>query len=203
MAIARGMQPGRGTAQMAQRMASDPLHQLRMREATLQAGRDKRAVSMESRQLGGMIGQEQARLRGLDVAGEELATRREDLAYKRRVSQFEQEQFAEKRRRAELGLDISKERLAMGAERLAFGKEQAAAELAAIREQTEAVQDPSGMELGLGLLSTGIEGYRSYRDSQRRKIEAQKKYQQRAAYFTYDYTKQDEADDPDEMIWET
>lgn len=171
MATPKGVPSGRSSSALMQRMASDPIQQLNMREASLQEGRDNRAVSMQSRHLGAAVGQEQSRLMGLDKVGTQLATRRDELAYRKQISDFEQDKFAEQQKRRAAGLNLDRQKLELADRRIEESFNRAEDIRRNAEERAGAMSDYSGLELGLGLLSTGIEGYRSYKSAKDSKVQ--------------------------------
>ena len=154
MAQPQGMAPARSTNSMVEKMMSNPLYQTQLREAGAQEGRDNRAVSSQDRTLGKMVAGEQSRTQSLENAGEQLARRRDDLAFQKNINKFEREKFDETKRQS--------------GKRLELGRQQ----LANYMEHTDSMSGATGLEMALGLLSVGVEGYGSHLSKEQRKIES-------------------------------
>ena len=144
MATPKGM----STPSVYKKMMDNPIFQQRQLDARAAEGRNNMAVSQENRALGADIAQEQKRMLGLNRAGEELATRKDQLAYERSVHEFKKERF-----------DISMQQKDQDRARRS-------SQFSDKMSNTNKVQ---GIEMGLGLLTLGTTSVDKYREAGRHK----------------------------------
>jgi len=153
MATPKGMPPAYSTSAMASKMMEDPAKQKMLRDAT--AGRDNRAVSNESQVMGQMMAGEGKRLMDMDRIGNELAMRKDDLAFKKRTHDFKKERF---------GVEMSQRQQEVAQRDRQFYDK--------LEVQSEGSENPyEGIEMGLGLLSVGANLYGGYKGRQQHKAE--------------------------------
>jgi len=179
MATPKGMAPAYATSAMTSKMMEDPAKQKMLRDAT--AGRDNRAVSNESQIMGQMMAGESKRLMEMDKVGRSLAMRKDELDFARKEHEFKKERF---------GTTLTQRQ-----QELAQKDKQFYDRLDVARAGSENKYE--GMEMGLGLLSTGMTIYGGYKS---RKQHEKEMFQMRQlvvkhAGISYDYSHESEDDE--------
>ena len=154
MATARGITSGMGTAQLHQKMLSDPLYQQRQQQQREQEGIDNRAVSNMDRVIGSDIAQERQKFRGIEQVGFDLARRSDTLNFAKRTLDFQKEQAEVKAGQFDQSLDL---------------RSRASAAEFAYKKSALDMQDLSGIEMTLGVASLGTNIYRSHESNKQHK----------------------------------
>lgn len=95
MASGMGTPSQYGTANMIQRLMSNPLYQQEIARG-MNVGQDKRAVGGLDRALGGAIASEQKSMMAKERAGEELARRKDNLAFQKKLAKQQQKNWEAK-----------------------------------------------------------------------------------------------------------
>jgi hypothetical protein len=91
----------RGASQIINKLSYSPIAQKQLKSGLQQEGMDNRAVSQQDRMLGKQVAGEQERLMALDKAGQDLSTRKDKLAFARKVQDTKESQFQQKMSMAE------------------------------------------------------------------------------------------------------
>ena len=162
MATGKGIKSSYGTANMLQRVMSDPLHQQNIQKA-MTVGQDKRAVGGIEKMLGQGIAQEQTRMLSSEQIGRQISRRKDKLDFAKKMADQrnkrwkKEHSYSKKQMGMELGLGLASTAVtAYGnyknkqrrAERRAFEKKQLdyLRRIAFGNKQSYSVDDPYNTE---------------------------------------------------------
>ena len=166
-----GAPQGMSTVNMLDRMMANPINQKKALLNEQAQGINNMAVNQSDRMMGMDIATEEKRLLGLDRAGNELAMRKDNLDLAKRNLEFKQERLGIESEQFNQGLNLK-------------------------RQEMDIESGNQGIEMGLGLLSLGAEGYAGYRANKQHKewMSSMRDYARQQAGISYSYSHTDEAE---------